>query len=151
MQTFLPYPDFVKTARVLESKRLGKQRVEVVQILNALHEIKEGWRNHPCTHMWRGYEVALAAYGLAMCEEYARRGYKNTLTEPALQQHLEWATGSEYELVMPWWMGNEAFHLAHQSVLLRKDPDHYGPLFPGVPRHLQVFYPLNKPKEEEAE
>jgi hypothetical protein len=36
MQTFLPYPDFAKSAAVLDNKRLGKQRVECLQILTAL-------------------------------------------------------------------------------------------------------------------
>ena len=33
MQTFLPYPDFVKSAQCLDYRRLGKQRVEAKQIL----------------------------------------------------------------------------------------------------------------------
>ena len=33
MQTFLPYPDFARSARVLDRKRLGKQRVETLQVL----------------------------------------------------------------------------------------------------------------------
>ena len=37
VQTFLPYPDFERTAEVLDDRRLGKQRVEVLQILNAMH------------------------------------------------------------------------------------------------------------------
>ena len=36
MQTFLPFPDFVASARSLDRLRLGKQRVETLQILNAL-------------------------------------------------------------------------------------------------------------------
>lgn len=36
MQTFLPYTDFKSCARVLDDKRLGKQRVECLQILKAL-------------------------------------------------------------------------------------------------------------------
>jgi hypothetical protein len=36
MQTFLPYPDFRESARVLDNKRLGKQRVECLQILQTL-------------------------------------------------------------------------------------------------------------------
>jgi hypothetical protein len=36
VQTFLPYPDFRRTAEVLDSPRLGKQRVETLQILRAL-------------------------------------------------------------------------------------------------------------------
>ena len=38
MQTFLPYADFERTAAVLDVRRLGKQRVEVLQICNALHK-----------------------------------------------------------------------------------------------------------------
>lgn len=36
IQTFLPYPNFNESARVLDDKRLGKQRVECLQILNVL-------------------------------------------------------------------------------------------------------------------
>jgi hypothetical protein len=39
MQTFMPYSDFEKTARCLDNKRLGKQRVEAWQILNTLNKI----------------------------------------------------------------------------------------------------------------
>ena len=34
MQTFLPYADFQRSAQVLDYKRLGKQRVEALQIHN---------------------------------------------------------------------------------------------------------------------
>ena len=36
MQTFLPHPDFAATARVLDKRRLGKQRVEAIQVLRGL-------------------------------------------------------------------------------------------------------------------
>ena len=36
MQTFLPYRDFYQSAKVLDQKRLGKQRVEVLQLLNSI-------------------------------------------------------------------------------------------------------------------
>lgn len=36
MQTFVPFPDFARSAAVLDDKRLGKQRVEVLQIVRAL-------------------------------------------------------------------------------------------------------------------
>lgn len=36
MQTFLPFADFSKSAACLDDKRLGKQRVECLQILKAL-------------------------------------------------------------------------------------------------------------------
>jgi hypothetical protein len=36
MQTFLPYPSFEETAKILDYKRLGKQRVEAYQIANII-------------------------------------------------------------------------------------------------------------------
>ncbi|WP_407659745.1 pyrimidine dimer DNA glycosylase/endonuclease V, partial [Kineococcus indalonis] len=35
MQTFLPYPGFARSAAVLDAPRLGKQRVETLQVLRA--------------------------------------------------------------------------------------------------------------------
>ena len=36
MQTFMPYPDIVKSVRCLDYKRLGKQRVEAMQTYNQI-------------------------------------------------------------------------------------------------------------------
>lgn len=36
MNTFLPYPDIKKSAKSLDQKRLGKQRLETLQLLNSL-------------------------------------------------------------------------------------------------------------------
>jgi hypothetical protein len=68
MQTFLPYPDLKKSFEVLDYRRLGKQRVEAMQILNILLSDKKsgGWVNHPAVKMWRGYEDALCVY-MNMC------------------------------------------------------------------------------------
>ena len=38
MQTFLPYADFKRSAESLDNKRLGKQRVEAMQIYNGYHD-----------------------------------------------------------------------------------------------------------------
>lgn len=40
MQTFLPYPNFKASAFALDSKRLGKQRVENMQIMSAILSLK---------------------------------------------------------------------------------------------------------------
>jgi hypothetical protein len=115
MQTFLPYPDFARSAAVLDRQRLGKQRLEVQQILNALRVPGAGWANHPATKMWRGYEAALCTYGQAIITEWVRRGYKNSMNfdmGPCL-------------LIMPLWLGDERFHSAHRAALLHKAPEHY--------------------------
>lgn len=61
VQTFLPYPDFERSAAVLDPARLGKQRVETLQVLRALELPDYGWRNHPAVGMWRGRTPALVA------------------------------------------------------------------------------------------
>ena len=67
MQTFLPVADFARRAPGCWTRpRLGKQRVETLQILRAIELPDYGWANHPAVTMWRGRTPALVAYGLAM-------------------------------------------------------------------------------------
>ena len=120
VNTFLPYPDFVKSAKVLDYKRLGKQRVESWQILQALHEQTKGWRNHPATRMWRGYEKLLCEYSIAMCDEWISRGYQDTLRERFIAVHLLLP-----DCGVPEWLGLSDFHKSHQSNLVRKDNTYY--------------------------
>ena len=72
MQTFLPEVTFTASAKALDNKRLGKQRVEVLQLLRALSGESKGWVNHPACKMWHGFEMALAVYGLAICDEWKK-------------------------------------------------------------------------------
>ena len=114
MQTFLPVADFKQSAKILDYRRLGKQRVEARQILNALQGKSKGWINHPATKMWRGFEPALEQYLREMILEWKSRGYKNSMEIPAENQ---------YDL--PKWFGDENFHAAHRSNLLRKKSEYY--------------------------
>src|SRR4051812_49619990 len=81
MQTFLPVADFAGSARLLDTPRLGKQRVETLQILRAIELPDYGWANHPAVLMWRGRSPALTAYGLAMARTWRARGVAHS-TEP---------------------------------------------------------------------
>lgn len=117
MQTFLPYPDFNQTMGVLDWKRLGKQRVECKQILNALNGTG-GWSRHPAVLMWRGHALALQYYMDCAIREWVRRGYRNTMPL--------WGTRKPAKRYMPDWLGDPVFHASHRSNLLRKDPTHYG-------------------------
>ena len=121
MQTFLPYADFAESARCLDDKRLGKQLVEVLQILNAiLNPTAKGWRNHPATNMWRGHELALIRYGVAICDEWRARGFRDTVREKLLARACEAPNAQE-----PSWLGIEALHSSHRANLLRKDLEFY--------------------------
>jgi len=115
MQTFLPYRNFQSSAQCLDYRRLGKQRLEAKQILNALRGLTFGWVNHPVTKMWRGYETALCAYYNEMVIEWEGRGYRNTMT---LEQH-------DHEYPMPHWLTDD-FVQEHRIKLMKKDPVYYG-------------------------
>src|SRR5690349_5427326 len=78
MQTFLPYADFRASARVLDKRRLGKQRVETIQVLRPLTVAGYGWRHHPAAAMLAGYEEALVAYGLDICAVWCELGNADT-------------------------------------------------------------------------
>jgi hypothetical protein len=122
-------------------RRLGKQRVEVLQLLKALHE-GGAWVNHPACKMWRGYEQALVVYGISVCLIWKERGYKDT----CLNKIKKYLTKENAELtswVKPPWIGNEAFHAAHRSNLLRKDPVHYGQFKWTEPNDLPYIWPVN--------
>jgi hypothetical protein len=137
MQTFLPYDDFAASARVLDQRRLGKQRVEALQVLNALTVPGHGWRNHPAVLMWQGYEEALVRYCLEICRVWTDHGFNDTCAikaSTALHERLGIArVRTQAELAaagdLPPWLGDEALHRSHRAALLRKDPDHYGPRF----------------------
>jgi hypothetical protein len=120
VNTFLPFPDFVESAKALDYRRLGKQRVEAWQILQALRGETKGWTNHPATKMWRGHEKLLCEYGIAICKEWIARGYKDTMLDRFVAVH---ALLPDCE--MPVWLGSDSFHASHQSNLNRKDRDHY--------------------------
>jgi hypothetical protein len=137
MQTFLPYPDFAATARVLDQRRLGKQRVETLQILRGLTVPTYGWRHHPAVKMWAGYEEALVRYGLEICAVWTGGGRSDTC-ELTLLTDLRAGCGvrgvrTQEALAiggdLPPWLGDDDFHRSHRSALLRKDPEYYGKLF----------------------
>ena len=151
MQTFLPYADFDRSAEVLDDRRLGKQRVETLQVLRALTVPGYGWRHHPAVLMWRGHEEALAAYGVAICRAWCGRGFNDTcdlkiraevasLGIEHVRTQEELRTAGE----LPGWLGDDALHLSHRSSLLRKDPDHYRPLFGDEPDDLYYVWPVSK-------
>jgi len=153
MQTFLPYKDFIQSAKCLDNKRLGKQRVEAFQILLALLSIDKNlqpkekpshWSNHPATKIWRGYEYSLCIYAMCMCDEWRLRGFNSTVhiklqkiwTDILLQKE------GVNLVIYPTWL-DENFCRAHQSNLLRKDYAHYSKYFgTDVPTDLEYIWPV---------
>ena len=127
MQTFVPLTTFRDCAQVLDDKRLGKQRVECLQLLRGQ------WPNHPASRMWRGYTAALAEYALAVCDEWYERGYLDRVGE-----QVEPYLGTV--VLPPWWGG--PIHASHRSNLLRKLPSHYSGFGWSEPDNLPYVWPV---------
>jgi len=137
VQTFLPYPSFAASAAALDSPRLGKQRVETLQILRALVLPEYGWRNHPAVVMWRGYVPALVCYGLTCVAESRGRGHADS-TDVQIAEFAPSTAGDDQDRLaarglLPPWLGASDVHASHRTALTRKDPDRYAPLFAGLP------------------
>lgn len=144
MQTFLPYADFIESARCLDDKRLFKQAVEAMQLVRALDGTapKSGWRNHPAAKMWAGYVPHLKVYYNAILLEVIRR---KKWRLGALRVYDLVASGEVVEAVTrrPAWIGSERFHRAHRSNLLRKNAVFYGVYEWGVKPTLPYVWPKN--------
>lgn len=113
MQTFLPVPNYYESARILDHRRLKRQRVEAMQLITTiLHG--GGWRDHPACRMWRFHVRALMAYHDACVTEWVRRGYPNTMSLYAPRAYVN-----------PPWFGNDDFHSSHRAALLFQSPVWY--------------------------
>jgi hypothetical protein len=138
MQTFLPYPDFEQSAKCLDYRRLGKQRVEAWQLFETVTGKRSGWKSHPAARMWNRYEVPLLRYGLTMCDEWLARGYRDTMRERFLRALLD---RMPHPAVLPGWFGLCELHASHRSNLLRKDSKHYGQFGWSEPNDLPYYWP----------
>ena len=158
MQTFVPYSDFAATAEVLDDKRLGNHRVEVIQIVRALTWPGYAWKSHPAVLMWKDHEEALGRYGLTMCEAWTARGFGDTCAAtiatdlaaagvPTIRTYEELAADG----ALPGWLFDPALLHSHRSNLIRKDPGHYRPRFPDVPADLPYVWPVRSPAVLERE
>lgn len=167
MQTFLPYESFTESAACLDNKRLGKQRVECKQILQALQQgpyvmcdvvlsmqvfgmpvtedsarykkRKTAWYSHPATQMWKDCEFDLCCYAIAICEEWRKRGFNDTLLPFFYKQSEPIVTRNNMPLI-----GYPPFHISHQSNLVRKDNTYYRKYFPDVKNNLPYVWSLPK-------
>lgn len=115
-------------AKLLDYRRLGKQRVEAMQIIDAINSLesndeKVAWKNHPAVKMWmhsdtkiqKQYLNALKYYLNCMIDEWVNRGYKNEMKHKKVIEPV----------IMPWWFTNKYIQLTHKCSLMRKDEKYY--------------------------
>lgn len=139
MQTFLPSPCFVDSAYCLDRLRLGKQRVEVLQILQTLID-GGGWAHHPAVRMWERSPLVLAAYGHAICAEWVERGYRDTISGKITQLVMKDAWRLAPLPGRPRWLGDPAFHESHRQALLVKNFEWYAPFFQATEKPTSYEY-----------
>lgn len=134
----------VLTFKMLDNARLGKQRVEVKQLLAGQ------FPNHPASRMWHEHEHALVAYGILCCKVWIKRGHADSLLEE-FQTRRTMLIDDGFPLVWPWWFGHPAMVRTHQTKLYYKNSprwvEHHQQ---SAPRHrpMQLPYLWPHPTEE---
>lgn len=155
MNTFLPYPDFQESAKCLDNKRLGKQRIETWQIYNA---IITGSITHCKRCNGKGY-LEIYSDEKLICSKCKGKGryktgwynhpitlmwkdYKLALLLYGIEICREWIERGFIDNMLgifareksaylyrfikyPFWLGDEEVHRGYRSNLLRKDYIYY--------------------------
>ena len=159
MQTFLPSPDIYKSAEMLDRQRLGKQRVEAMQILTILAGTSkgDGFRNHPATLMWKGHELGLTIYLVAMIEEWKRRRYLDSVesflsgnfsgnyghARGIVKRRESWGV-LQAQNILPIWFGG-LIHSSHRAALLAKDANYYSKFGWSEQPKIDYYWPTKQP------
>jgi hypothetical protein len=139
MQTFLPYPDFARSAAALDDRRLNNQVNEALIILRTNtgwyeRRGRRGWPRHPVVKMWAGHEKSLLEYATALLDERQRRRggqfewvrYLRFIAALEQQYPYWWRLSGP-----PLWLGDPDLHAQHRAVLVAKDAGWYGEVFGG--------------------
>lgn len=132
MQTFLPYDSFYLSAKCLDYKRLGKQRIEANQILAIINNKQKGYNKHPAANMWLGFSDALKLYFNVISTEWVLRGYRHNIGF--------YEINNIDDIEFPGWFGYPKFHISHQSNLLRKNKTWYSQFF-NIRDDIPYFWP----------
>lgn len=146
VQTWLPYPSFRESIRILNDSHLGLQRLHCLELLEALHDVEDSqlpddYERHqmgyqsPICRMWIGYELQLCEYSLQVCDEYSMRKGKRDPIYDKILFHLEAATSDDADMGKPNWFGDIDFHQSHQANLVRLDKAYYTAYFKVNPGH----------------
>lgn len=112
MQTFLPLPDYKQSMCCLDKSRLGNQVWR-----EGLTLIRGGWKWHPASKMWRGFEYQLGLYLLAGCDVLQERGKDY----PEVRRKILVEMAKFPKTPLPPWFGDNRLHSSHRAALLAKD------------------------------
>ena len=142
MQTFAPEGTAIRLGfERLDTKRLGKQRVETYQLIRAMLGISGGWGHHPALLMWEMRLCALANYGVVNCDVWIERGYKDSL-RPYFVMIRQIGLDHNHSPEPPRFLDD--IRDSHRSNLIRKEPEHYRKFWPHIPDDLEYVWPIRK-------
>lgn len=120
VQTFILSDDIKIIFKLLDDRRLGKQRVEAHQIINIIEQNnsnkKIAWQNHPAVLMWKNNVDYLKYYFNLCVTEWIARGKNNNYQLYDLPLNIE----------EPSWWGFKPLIYSHQANLYIKNPWYYG-------------------------
>ena len=138
VNTFLVHADYALSAKFLNSQRLGKQRVEAAQIIDAIvafhaGDTKRGWVNHPATRSWVNNLDSLKLYFNAIVSEWVARGFANNYVL---------YTDVSPDVEKPYWVDCPSVHYSHMAQLVQKDNLYYchASLADKIPAELLAYF-----------
>lgn len=131
MQSFVTDSCLLTCVKNLDNKRLGKQRLEGLQMLNSIYSgSTRGLFHNHCTKMWKNHPLALQAYINFCIQEWIFRGFKNTMK-----------IFPEYSEQMPDWFYWKSLQRSHRANLLRKNLAFYKDKFIKTPQDYEILRP----------
>jgi hypothetical protein len=141
VNTFITSNSLEECAKNLDYRRLGKQRVECLEIINSIENPTKGWKNHPVSIMWKDHVDALKLYCNYMINEWIVRKFSNNMVyyffgeeifdvnciffDIKTKKYEKVPKNSKYTIFFPKWFKWKEFQLSHQASLLRKDYNFY--------------------------
>lgn len=130
--------------KILDNKRLGKQRLEAKQILNILeyydkHGIfpNTGWIHHKIVKIWMGHTYALKVYFNKVIYYWKERGFQNSYDYydvdeescPIIPCKFDGKTAlfeqQANSMTFPLWYSYPPYYLSQRAALLMKDREYY--------------------------
>ena len=142
---YLPVQSYPRVCALLDDRLLWEQHGVIRSIIEEL--CHSGIRRVGLSAIaapWAGCAGSLLVFLLASCGERRQRGAKNAVLD--YEQSWEWVVQAQQLDArkvqrQPNWMAIQALQASHQSVLIRRDPEHYARWFPNAPLNMPYLWP----------
>lgn len=151
MMTWMTRMSLLDTADDLDLARAATAAEDSAKLAYALvyDDLPAELEKHPVVRIWQGYEVALAAYSVAMEIRLVQMGVTSGLRALETAKVIsELRRVAEAEFVMPPWTEDTAVLQSHRSNLTRRWPAAFGKTWKGTPANMPYVWPFIDEAEE---